>query len=335
MMKIIYRKALVGGVCFCWLMGAVFGQTNQVLSLNGTSAYVSVPSSPTLQPSNAITVEAWIYPVQGASASPYFINNGDGQNNASQRTYELTWAAGVLEFDLFLNQSTWAAITAPAASNQWVHVAATYNSSAGLLQLYTNGVLAASTTLDASGTISLAGQKLRQTFQPLLFGVCLADFQIERANTWASGYLDEIRIWNTNRSGIQIAESRFCHLTGAESNLVAYWNFDGTNAVDLTGHGNNGTLEGAVIVPINGQDTVHDGVCGAPYFDRASLSFSTNTGFHQKIYGPSGMTLEIERSTNLTEWSPLLVLPNFNGEIEFYDVDATDLSQSFYKIVPQ
>jgi hypothetical protein len=313
-------------------------QTNQVLALNGTSAYVSVPSSPALQPSNAITVEAWVYPVQGASAIPYFINNGDGQNVSSQRTYELTWTwpAGVLEFDVFLNQSTWARVLAPAPANQWVHVAATYDSVAGLLQLYTNGVLAASTTLDASGTISLAGQTLRQTTQPLLFGVCLAAFQIEDANTWASGYMDEVRIWNTNRSSIQIAESRFCHLTGTESNLVACWNFDGTNAVDLTGHGNNGTLiSGAAVVPIVGPDAVHAGVCGAPYFDTASLSFSKTTGFQQTIRGPTGLTIEIQASTNLLNWIPLFTLPDFSGELEFDDPEAVNFMHRFYRIVPQ
>lgn len=92
--------------------------------------------------------------------------------------------------------------------------------------------------------------------------------------------MDEVRIWNTNRTATQIAETRFCRLTGTESNLVGYWNFDQTNAVDLTGNGNDGTLEGgAVIVPINGPDVVHDGVCGEPYFDTATASAVVTNGF--------------------------------------------------------
>jgi len=340
MAKGIHRKAflrvLVCVMAHCHFMGDAFGLTNQVLSLNGTSAYVTIPSSSSLQPSNAITVEAWIFPVPDASNNPFFIGKSDGQTATSQRTYEMTWPSGVLYFNLFVGTATYAVGAAPIPSNQWTHVAVTYNSTLGLLQIYTNGVLAGATTIDASGKIPLAGQPVRQTTQPLVFGLCPTVQNLGEGDTFAAGYMDEIRIWNTNLTDVQIGESRFCHLTGTESNLVAYWNFDGTNVVDLTGNGNNGTLtNGAAIVPINGVDVVHQGVCGAPYFQPSSLSFSKTTGFHQKLYGPSGMTLEIETSTNLTNWLPLFILPNFNGELEFDDIEAASLPQRFYKIVPQ
>jgi hypothetical protein len=219
-------------------------------------------------------------------------------------------------------------VGAPLPYSNWVHVAATFNSASGLFQLYTNGVLASSTN-NATGTGGpLAGQFLRQTTLPLKLG---GETLIE-GPVFAAGYLDEVRIWNTNRTSIQIEESRFCRLTGTESNLTAYWNFDATNAIDLTGNGNNGTLDGgAVIVPINGQDVVHDGVCGAPYIDPASLSYSAVTGFRQKILGPSGMTLAVETSTNLADWSTLFILPNFTGEFDFDDVDDIGLPLRFYR----
>jgi hypothetical protein len=47
------------------------------------------------------------------------------------------------------------------------------------------------------------------------------------------------------------------------------------------------------------------------------------------------MTLEIETSTNLTNWSPLLILPDFPGRFDLYDTEATNQPLRFYKIVPQ
>lgn len=257
----------------CVYPGMAQSQPNQTLSLNGTSAYVTIPSSSNLQPSSAITVEAWIFPVPNASDNPFFLSKSDGQTATSQRTYEITWPNGLLWFNLFLGSSTWAAVAAPVPTNQWTHIAATYASSSGLLQLYTNGVLAESTTHDASDTVSLAGQLVRQTAQPLCFGVCPTVENLGEGDTFAAGYLDEVRIWATNLTGEQIAENRFCRLTGAESNLTAYWNFDGGAATDLTGNGNNGTLDGgAVITPIVGSDFVHAGVCGVRLPCTASAS---------------------------------------------------------------
>jgi hypothetical protein len=187
-----------------------------------------------------------------------------------------------------------------------------------------------------SGTIPLAGLTVRQTTQPLYFGVNLTADETFGDDTYASGFMGEIRIWNVARTGVQIAENRFCRLSGAEANLMAYWNFNGTNADDLTSNGNDGVLEGgAAVVPIEGLDVLHDGVCGPPYFDPASLSFSPAAGFHQTILGPPGMTLEVDVSTNLSGWTPLLILPDFEGQLEFYDANATGFPERFYKIITQ
>lgn len=276
-----YRKLVCISFIVMGLTQMVFAQTNQVLVLNGNSGYVAVSSSSYLQPSNAITVEAWVFPVLGSHPNSFFINKSDGQNALSQRTYELycqtpgpNGAGDGIGFIVFLGSSTYAYGFVPVSTNQWTHFAAVYTSNPGLLNLYTNGVLASSTSHDAGGVTPLAGLTVRQTTQPLYFGVNLIDFQLGEVNTFAAGYLDEIRIWGTSRTGIQIAESRFCRLTGSESSLMAYWNFDGTNAIDLTGHGNSGTFQGgAAAVPVTDPDPVHAGVCGAPYFDPASLSF--------------------------------------------------------------
>jgi hypothetical protein len=292
----ISRKVLLCAVILHWLNLAGLAQptdTNQVLALNGTSASVTIPSAPSLQNPSAITVEAWIYPnllpTGDLGDTSWFIGKSDGQNNSSQRTYEITWAKNDAQLgggegigvNLFLNTDTWAFLGAILPESNWVHVAFTYHSANGLFQLFTNGVLASATTTDASGTIPLAGQLLRQTTLPLNLG----GQTISEGALFAAGYMDEVRIWNTNLTANEIQGTEFCRLTGDEPNLAAYWNFDATNANDLTGNGNNGTLEGgAVIVLIQGQDVPHQGVCGTPYIDitqpESQLSFAgSNVSF--------------------------------------------------------
>ena len=231
-----------------------------ILSLNGTNSYVSIPSSSDLQNTTEITVEAWVYPKPPHSNINgnygFFIAKSDGQNATSQRSYEMNWGQvgngeGIIS-SMFFNDGTWSEVWASLPETNWVHVAFTFSSTTGLLQLFTNGVLANT----ASG---LAGKALRQTTLPLNLG----GESIIQGPLFAAGFMDEVRIWNKARTRAEIAQSRFCYLTGSESNLVSYWNFDAGTAADLTGNGHDGVLNGgASIVPISGQDIVHQGICG-------------------------------------------------------------------------
>ena len=95
---------------------SVRADTNQVLVVDGEGSYVSVPSAPDLQNADAITVEAWIYPLAPPNGvNDFFIMKSDGQSATSQRSYELKWGnisgdVGItegVEFDIFLGSSTW------------------------------------------------------------------------------------------------------------------------------------------------------------------------------------------------------------------------------------
>jgi len=74
------------------------------------------------------------------------------------------------------------------------------------------------------------------------------------ANNWACGYMrgfdgfiDDVRIWNYARSAGDIATWKDCRLSGSEPGLVGYWTFDGSNLVDQTGHGHDGTTTGTAV----------------------------------------------------------------------------------------
>jgi hypothetical protein len=309
------------------------GFTNRVLVLNGTSGYAAAVTSTNIQNPNAITIEAWVYPVTpNGHTGGFLIGKSDGQSGDSQRTWELKWQGNNVGFAVYFalptatNQPHYAELNAPVLTGVWTHVTATY-AVHDAMKLYTNGVLSAMATIYDG--FSFYGAAIRQSNQPLLFGANPVSF-----NTFMSGFMDEIRIWNKARTPNEIASQQFCRLTGNETNLVGYWTFDDETVRDLTPQGTNGTLiGGAIISVVSSNDTVHNGICGAGYSASVSLQFLPSAGFHQKIYGYAGTSVTVEASTNLFNWSPILILPNFSGELEFTDPAALNYRQRFYRFV--
>jgi hypothetical protein len=253
---------------------AGFAQTtNQVLSLDGSGDYVSIPSAPDLQNPTQITIEAWIYPRQSSQNNTIFINKSDNINATSSRSYELQWVAAAdsagpgqsVRFIVFLSNGSWTFVDALAAESNWVHVAGCFSSSQGVLQLFTNGILAKMTT-EASGT-PLAGTSLRQTTLPVLFG--RGDYA---PYFYARGYMDEVRIWKTARTQAEVAGRMSCPLSGSEADLAGYWNFDAGTAADLTGSGHDGALfDNAAVVPMSGEDVIQ------PHSGSSRIGHSGNT----------------------------------------------------------
>lgn len=218
-------------------------ESNQVASFDGNGDFITVASSPDLMPTSEITIETWIYPLaNNNNQNAHFLSKGDGGNISSDRSYELQWLTDkgtYVGFSIFLGSSIWGYISAAVPPSEWTHVAVTFSSNSGLLQLYRNGSLVASTTSDASGSIPLINQSLRQTSQPLVFGA-----YPPHTDTFATGMMDEIRIWNIARSSSDIYRDLNRYLSGTEPNLVAYWSFEDGSATDITGHGHTGTFIG-------------------------------------------------------------------------------------------
>jgi hypothetical protein len=305
-------------------------QNNQILSLDGKSGQVSIPSAPDLQNPTEITIEAWIYPkppkTQVNDNFGNFIAKSDGINYNTSRSYEVYWVTNSsttgygkgINVSLFLGTSTWAVRGASLVESNWVHVAATYASASGLFQFFTNGVLASAETIPG-------GPLLRQTDLPLNIGGQAISYGPE----FAAGYMDEVRIWNKARTQAEIAGSMSCRLTGTEANLVGYWNFDDGTAKDLSGHGHNGALAGgAAIVPLSGDDLVH-AACGSPLLDirvsQVSICWDT----------ASNKTYQLQYRSDLTtnQWVNLGgLLPGTGSKICITD-EVTDSPRRFYRAV--
>ncbi|MBL8378811.1 MAG: cadherin-like domain-containing protein [Burkholderiales bacterium] len=200
--------------------------TDRALSFDGTDVVVVAPQA-NLVMTSTMTMEAMVQRT-GALTGTQLILNKEGE-------YEIgISASGKLQWAFANSTPGWAwtvtAFTVPA--DTWVHVAVTYN--AGVVKAYANGTLV--DTYNGSGNITDA--------YPALNNLSIGG----RENTAAQrfvGLIDEVRVWNVERSAAQIQAAYNAALTGAEAGLVGYWRFNetsGTTALDSSTQGFNGSL---------------------------------------------------------------------------------------------
>jgi len=64
------------------------------------------------------------------------------------------------------------------------------------------------------------------------------------------GLIDEVRIWNVAKSAQELEDAKYLTLTGEETGLIGYWNFDdsATVATDLSPVANHGIITGGTYV---------------------------------------------------------------------------------------
>ncbi|MEI6559449.1 MAG: LamG-like jellyroll fold domain-containing protein, partial [Rhodospirillaceae bacterium] len=192
---------------------------DHALALNG-STHVDIAATAALQPTAALTLEAW---VQLSAAGGTLFDTLSGSAG-----YQLGIdGAGHLRFTVG-NGST-ATITSTGASiadGAWHHVAASYDGATE--RLFIDGAANGS-----GGAAGLLGQSPGST---LTLGSGL------------TGTVNDVSLWSTARSQSQIAIDRTHSLTGTESGLAGYWKFDepgGGTAYGSAAGSPNGTIVNA------------------------------------------------------------------------------------------
>ena len=122
------------------------GKNGGALLFNGTNARVSIPSSTSLNPTSAITLEAWVYPTAAQSGWRTIIQHEvDAYFMHASANGALAPAGGGT-----INGSTvWAETGTALPINTWSHLAMTFG--ANTIRLYVNGTQVA--TASRTGTI--------------------------------------------------------------------------------------------------------------------------------------------------------------------------------------
>ena len=221
------------------------GKVGQSFSFAQTTDYIQVSNSPSLNPTNALTIDAWVYLT--AAGGNQFLVGKDGQ--VANRQFLLTVSpSGTFRAHVGVTNGNFYYIdsyTHPTTQT-WYHVAMTYSAANSNLSLYVNGAL------DTNGLVS--GSTIT-TAEPVFFG-----HQTNSYPYWwgyQSGLrLDEIDIFNRALSASEIQGIYDAGAAGKinpncvlpSTNAVGWWPADG-NAYDIV-HTNHGTLQnGAGFAP--------------------------------------------------------------------------------------
>ena len=212
---------------------AFFGNRNgtpwEALSFDGNDQAV-IPDNTALRIPGEMTIEAWFRVTTHQNDWVRIV----GKGASGPRNYGLWYHKnGHFLFQQYgSGGSTNVSYLAPVQTNQWYHIAGV-RETAGASKLYINGQLQAtddspvttpSTSADAL-TIGYAG-----------------------FHTYHKGQIDEVRIWNVARTQSEIQANMNNKLTGNETGLVGYWDFNegtGSIAYDQSGNGHNASINTA------------------------------------------------------------------------------------------
>jgi glucose/arabinose dehydrogenase/chitodextrinase len=156
------------------------GKFSNALSFDGTSAFVSVQDSPSLDLTTAMTLEAWVYPTAGG-------NDWRDVVYKANDTYYLESSSGTGAPVVGANFNGPLDGTSALPLNAWSHLAGTYDGST--MRLYVNGIQVASRPdfgqiSPSAGALSIGGDAL--------YGQLFA------------GRIDEVRIYKTARTASEI-----------------------------------------------------------------------------------------------------------------------------------
>jgi len=206
------------------------------LKFLGSNGYVDIPWSPLLKPTT-LTVELWVYvDTLYSEFTPLISATGQDQRTMADG-YDVKFESGLFYLRLASASNTaqgyWAQYTPPL--KQWIHLACTMDGQ--------------------TVTLFVNGQQLKQYVDTLKtwYGSSGLTLGMGYHSTFGGysffhGMMDEIRIWNYARSASQIQQSMMTKLSGTESGLVGYWNFDNNVlaplALDNSKYHNHGVIWG-------------------------------------------------------------------------------------------
>ena len=195
------------------------------VNFDGVNDYISTNNSG-VTGNGARTVEAWIKTTANANPSAgglqKVICDWGSATTGGRYTLNLLWS-NAIRIEV---QGSGLSDTVPINDGIWHHVAAVYNPSATFKhQLYVDGVLHVQGNITTTVNTS--------TLNKILIGR-----RVDAVNYFA-GDIDEVRVFNYARTGVEIATERFKEFCNVPSSLVAYYKLNegienGANSSNIT-----------------------------------------------------------------------------------------------------
>ena len=278
------------------------GMVGQALNFDGLDDYVVVPASSNLAV-RSMTFDAWIFPVD--LTQPYPLVEYAAPTGFVGAHFWINVTPFITPGALYANFRDAAIPGDPGnhflssgpnviRTNEWQHVAATYDQSTGLGKLYWNGNLVAQADLGVFDP---------QTSFPLNFGYRPSGVSETLAGSHLRGGLDEVDVWNRALSPVEI---RAIHLAGVTAGAgkcgaqtlqfptpISWWPAEG-NATDII-DGNSGTFSGGVtfVGGIVGRAFNFDGTGEIRINNNTNLNLQTNLTLEAWVF-PTALDGEID-----------------------------------------
>jgi hypothetical protein len=274
------------------------GRLGSALLFDGND-YVTIPDAPSLNPSDEITIEAWVKPLDVNQpgwnkivAKPYT------QYSSPWQQYALTLYNGHFVFELNAGGSKSVVYsTAPLTNNTWYHVAATYNGSE--MRIYVNGEL--NGTQSKTGSIAVYPTDLH------IGAGIYSDKNIE----YIKGVIDEVKIVGTALSADEIKND---YEEGNVSTLPSITAYSPANTTPVQYVNTSYTFTVSTNQPVNSTWYL-DGVRVASGTQNFTHTWTSVGGYNVTYVGSN-----VNGSVSLS-W--LVVVVDGSGAVEFtYDLGA-------------
>ena len=229
---------------------------------SGSSQYASAGNVLDFERTNTFTVEGWVKLETEPTASTFELvakaaSSGTGYNVRIKGSGGRARLVGAMQGSNGTYNEVHGSSYLPVGV--WIHVAVTNSGggNAAAWKLYVNGVLESMTTDNDTLSANITNS------DNFIVG------SYRGTTNYFDGLIDDLRVWNTERTAAQIYQNRFEELVGNESGLVSYWKLNNayTNSVGggatLTATGSpvfSSDVHGFVLYPSLDSAISRDGV---------------------------------------------------------------------------
>ncbi|MBM4076350.1 MAG: hypothetical protein FJ267_12010, partial [Planctomycetes bacterium] len=226
------------------------GRLGKAFSFDGIDDDITVADSPTLNPTSAITVEAWINRTSHVGQFDPIVKKA-GEGTAIEHGYTLEFDGNDVLFYVYVDGIGWTGsqrATVPLGT--WTHVAGVYDGS--VIRLFVNGTQVG-TDVSAPGSIVPSGNPLKIGGDPY-----------DSARHF-HGLIDDVRIHNQALSGSELNASLSDFATGTITNDDSIISMASANVSLVEGHSGTTPFEFTVTRTgsITGTTTVEYAVIGS------------------------------------------------------------------------